>query len=152
MRKGKKKLIKLINEIINYSSDIKELISYSFKENFKDKEIPNEYIEDKTKELEQYLKEGKALLFCCFDNEILCGMAWCHDIDRFEKRIHIANIAVKPEYRNKGYGSLLIKEIEKYAYENNYSGIDLMVTVSNENSVNFYKKNGFIEERFLMKK
>ena len=54
--------------------------------------------------------------------------------------------------RNQGIGSLLMEEAERYAKKSNYDGIDLFVTENNITAVNFYQKNGYQIERYLLKK
>jgi ribosomal-protein-alanine N-acetyltransferase len=53
----------------------------------------------------------------------------------------ILNFAVYEEFRNKGIGDLLYKEVERIAV----GIISLEVRVSNKNAIKFYKKRGFIE-------
>ena len=45
-----------------------------------------------------------------------------------------------------------MEEAERYAKKSNYDGIDLFVTENNITAVNFYQKNGYQIERYLLKK
>ena len=54
-------------------------------------------------------------------------------------RIEIEYIIVSHDYRKKGIGTLLIKELEK----NNIKNITLEVRESNSAAIEFYKKNGY---------
>ena len=56
---------------------------------------------------------------------------------------YIVNIAVLPEYRNKGYGYIITNELIKYCEENKFSFITLEVRVSNYTAINLYEKLGF---------
>ena len=52
-------------------------------------------------------------------------------------------IAIKPEYQGKGFGSLLVNEIEREAYK---SKVDLLIaTTTRENTISqkFFRKHGF---------
>lgn len=55
-------------------------------------------------------------------------------------RIEIEYIIVSNDYKRKGIGTKLLKEIEK----NNINSISLEVRVGNETAINFYKNNGYI--------
>lgn len=56
---------------------------------------------------------------------------------------HILNIAIHPEYRNKGYGSLLLKFSLDYLYKNSGKVMTLEVRRSNIQAIALYKKFGF---------
>lgn len=56
---------------------------------------------------------------------------------------HITNIAISPEYREKGYGKELVKDILKFCENNNINSITLEVRESNEAAINLYEKFGF---------
>ncbi len=65
----------------------------------------------------------------------------------------IYSLAVNPDYRKKGIGSLLIKHAENELIKLNCPKINLQVLPSNKDVVNFYKKNGYnLEERIHMGK
>ena len=57
----------------------------------------------------------------------------------------IAKIAIKKEYRNKGFAVELIKEIEKDCYIKKVINLTLEVRKSNVKAINLYKKCGFKE-------
>lgn len=57
----------------------------------------------------------------------------------------ITNLAVLPDYRNKGIASQLLRLIEDFAFNEKLSFITLEVRESNYNAIKLYKKNGFKE-------
>ena len=57
--------------------------------------------------------------------------------------IHLNNIAVKKDYRNKGLGKKLLDYIIKYGVENYFTRITLEVRESNKEALNLYYKYGF---------
>lgn len=74
-----------------------------------------------------------------------------NDLNFFNKitqpiiRFHIMSIGVLPQYRKKGYASLLIKQLkthiqEKYKYSIKMS---LFVLTNNEGAIKLYEKNKF---------
>lgn len=65
----------------------------------------------------------------------------------------IYSLAINPEYRKKGIGSLLLKYAENELKKLNCPKISLQILTSNKEIVDFYKKNGYsIEERISMGK
>ena len=57
--------------------------------------------------------------------------------------IHITNVAIAPEHRGKGYGTVLIKDMLKYARDKGFNHMTLEVRVSNVVAIALYKKFGF---------
>jgi GNAT superfamily N-acetyltransferase len=53
---------------------------------------------------------------------------------------HIDNIASHPDYRNRGFASLILKVLEDDARNN---GLDYAELLSLHTSISFYKKNGY---------
>ena len=56
---------------------------------------------------------------------------------------HITNVAVHPDYRRKGYGTLLIKSLIQYAMDNGIEALTLEVRVSNTAAISLYESLGF---------
>lgn len=56
---------------------------------------------------------------------------------------HILNVAIHPEYRNKGFGSLLIKFSLDYLVKNSGKVMTLEVRKSNIHAIALYRKFGF---------
>lgn len=59
---------------------------------------------------------------------------------------HITNIAIHPEYRDRGIGDKLIKMIIEMVRENGLKSITLEVRDSNQQAIYLYEKNGFTIE------
>jgi len=55
----------------------------------------------------------------------------------------ITNIAVKEEYRKKGYGKLLLETLLNECKKQNTEYVHLEVRVSNDSAINLYKSYGF---------
>ena len=60
----------------------------------------------------------------------------------------ITNVAVMPEYRQMGIGSLLMEKLIEIAEEKQMTGITLEVKISNYNAQKLYIKYGFKPEGF----
>lgn len=59
--------------------------------------------------------------------------------------VDIIYICIKENFRNKGYGSKLMKALIDFCQENNIKNITLEVNKYNENAILFYEKFGFLE-------
>lgn len=55
----------------------------------------------------------------------------------------ITNVAITPEYQNKGIGRLMMKEIIKISQERKANAMTLEVRPSNERAIHLYKSLGF---------
>ncbi len=65
----------------------------------------------------------------------------------------IYSMAVDPDYRKKSIGSLLLKHAENELKKLDCPKINLQVITSNNEVIDFYKKNGYsVEERISMGK
>lgn len=58
---------------------------------------------------------------------------------------HITNIAIHPEYRGYGYGSILLEDMIDTAKRNGIKDMTLEVRVNNSSAIGLYKKYGFTE-------
>jgi len=67
--------------------------------------------------------------------------------NNFSKMGHIEDVVILKEYREKGYGTLLMKELIKISKENNCYKIILNCNTEN---IDYYKKMGFIEKGIEM--
>ncbi len=95
-----------------------------------DKSMINRYLEQST-------------IFVLYDNDILTSICAVMKID--SDTVEIKNLATYPEYQNKGYASSLL-EFVCNRYKENFKTV-ILGTGENENTINFYKKRGFIQTR-----
>lgn len=58
---------------------------------------------------------------------------------------HITNVAVHPEYRGMGLGTMIMRDIIEYAGRNNVNAMTLEVRTGNISARKLYKKFNFIE-------
>ena len=65
-----------------------------------------------------------------------------------DKRVYLSRMIVKPEYRNKGIGGMMLELLINKAKEMGYSEISLGVDLDNQNAVHLYNKFGFTEVVF----
>ncbi|MEX2738998.1 MAG: GNAT family N-acetyltransferase [Candidatus Wukongarchaeota archaeon] len=76
-------------------------------------------------------------IMACIDSKIV-GVGRLHF--NTEKEAQIRYMAIEEEYRRKGVGSLILKELEKRAKE---KGAEHIVLNAREKAVKFYKKHDY---------
>lgn len=60
------------------------------------------------------------------------------------KDCHITNIAVDPNFQNKGIGTFFLEEGKLFALENDCTRLSLEVRVSNRDAQRLYRRFGFV--------
>ncbi len=78
------------------------------------------------------------------DGEILGGIFAHEKIWWNNTEIFVEEMFVKPEQQGKGYGSMLLQQVEKYIKTKGLAGMTLL-TNKYAPAPKFYKKNGFEE-------
>ncbi|MEX0569134.1 MAG: ribosomal protein S18-alanine N-acetyltransferase [Candidatus Njordarchaeota archaeon] len=112
-------------------------------------EIENlSFIEPYSKELLLMLILSVAIFLVAEYHKKIVGYI-CASIEIYDGPCgHIISIAVHPNYRRKGIGSALIKELINRLKKIDIKMVYLECRVSNEAAIEFYKKHGFeIKER-----
>lgn len=61
----------------------------------------------------------------------------------YQKKLYLADLAVRPDCRQMGIATKLLKQVEDYAVANNYQEIYLHVAVHNEPARQLYMKHGY---------
>lgn len=74
------------------------------------------------------------------DGNIIGGTR-CVIVDR--QIANIGFVSITKDYRNMGYGSLLMDRCSKYLRQNGIRTVRLSVSGKNQGAINFYKKLGF---------
>ena len=77
-------------------------------------------------------------------NEIMGGIFAHEKVWWNNSEIFVEEMFIKPEQQRKGYGSMLIGQIEKYVTEKGLAGITLS-TSKYAPAPAFYRKNGFAD-------
>jgi RimJ/RimL family protein N-acetyltransferase len=63
--------------------------------------------------------------------------------------LYLGGVAIAPNATGKGYGSLLMQAIIKFAKEHHYKRIELTVATHNTTAIHLYQKMGFVQEGIL---
>ena len=87
------------------------------------------------------------------DGNIVIGYAYLAEFNPRTSYNITANLSIylKPDIESKGYGTMLLKEIEKLAREQNIINIISIITEENTYSVKFHLKHDFREVGVLDK-
>lgn len=67
-------------------------------------------------------------------------------------RAYISDLFVKPEFRRRGIGTLLVNELLKYFRENGVKFVYVDVYSRNDSALRFWEKNGFDTESVTLVK
>lgn len=73
----------------------------------------------------------------------ICGFVAYYANDFTTKEAYISMIAVLPPYRKSGYGKSLLNFVIQEVREKKMKSVCLEVEKSNNNAIEFYKKNSF---------
>ncbi len=105
---------------------------------------PNDFLT-----LVNYLKNSIFLVAENEDEEIIGFIVGQIRYIQISKYGHVMSIAVDSEFRRRGIGTALMKELTKKFNEKNIHQIKLEVRVSNIPALNLYKKLGFKKKKII---
>ena len=89
--------------------------------------------------------DGNIIATCCL--QIIEYLPQCNDNG---KQGFVCNVYTNKEYRNKGIQTALLKEVIKFAVDNNLCELNL--STSSDTAISLYKKCGFKFDDWAMKK
>jgi len=103
-------------------------------------------IEEQRKNIKEGIKKG-VLTFVLEDNKKLVGYVWGNVFSGNRKKhcMYLA-VAVLQGYTGKGYGTKLMKTLEKHAINNGITRLELEVSKKNKVAISLYQKIGFEAE------
>lgn len=132
-------------EIVFAEREDCEDILYFIKELAKYEKLENEVIAD-LKTLEYWLFDKKIaeVLFAVENDEKVGFALFFHNFSTFLGRagIYLEDLYIKEEYRGKGYGTALFKELARIAAERECGRLEWWCLDWNKNSIDFYLSNG----------
>ncbi len=120
--------------ILNF---IKELAEYE--------KLSDQVVADEKTLLRWIFIENKAEVIFALENGVEVGFAlFFHNFSTFLGRagIYLEDLFVKPEYRKRGHGKALIKELARIAVERGCGRLELSCLDWNKPSIDFYLSLG----------
>ena len=94
----------------------------------------------------KWIVDGKGYHFgkiACLNDEII-GVLLCYTKSKGRNIAYISNLAVAKQYRRRGVGSTLMRELKEfYRPQKDIEAIELGVGITNSIALKFYLKQGF---------
>ncbi len=92
--------------------------------------------------IDEIVNNSTAVYFCALSDNMAIGYGGMWQV---LDEGHITNIAVHPQFRQNGVGSMLMEELLKEAQTRGITSLTLEVRKSNESAKSLYRKYGFEE-------
>lgn len=108
--------------------------------------------EDLKNDLVNMLNNPEEMILVANLNNIIVGYVAFVYKKRATKYVWIDEIIVDEKYKKHGYGTKLIREVEKYASINNCKRVELNCWAFNEEALKFYEKLGFTSQKVVLEK
>jgi len=138
----------MADDCLKYRDDIEVLLQEVYAINLPASNMSMDRCGQMAAELVDYLNNDSAVLFGAFENGDFAGFLWAYPRNiGSERRLHLNHIILKSQYRKKSFGNALLRELENYAVNNEFAGIELLCTISNIDAMRFYERDGFVAER-----
>lgn len=104
---------------------------------------------DKSVNISDYSSKifNKAVLFECWDDNVLVGLVAAYFNDFENKLAYITNVSVLEEYFGNGIASNLIKSCINYGIEKKFCKIILEVGKENFSAISLYNKYNFKKKK-----
>lgn len=94
--------------------------------------------------LSRIYPDSNSVIKWCYiinENNINIGSIWLEKVD--ENILKLGIFIAEEKYRNKGFGTLVIKEMLDIAKLNNYKAVTLNVRITNHRAIKTYQNIGF---------
>ncbi len=112
-----------------------------------------EEAEAKIDEFIAYLEKDECIGYGLFHENRVCGYIWAYPHQfREERRMYISEIHIEENYRNRGYGKMLLEAVEAKAKEKGLGALYLHAEADNKSAIRLYESCGYIEERIQLRK
>lgn len=147
-----KVIIKKVNttDLDKFKNEIKELIKQVWLVSFPNFKLDQDFLEERLSKIRQYLENDEGIIIGAFENNTIIGYIWFFKTD--SNRLHINEFVVSNRFRGEGIGTMLMAEVYKVAEKFGINQIELKVSNSNKNAVEFYQHKNFEIERYLLVK
>lgn len=103
-------------------------------------QLPLNDIMTKENFFDEFKQKNRYYFVIILDN-MLIGYIGLYEYD---DDLNIIGIAIKEQFQQKGFGSMLIEFVKQFAKEKNKKSLSLEVDQNNKKAMNFYKNKGFV--------
>ncbi len=141
-----------IEKDINSLAEMRWIHSYDENSNFNISK--EEFLKECSVFLKNAMEMGNWVYWIAEDNGDIIANIYIQRIKKVPKphKLHaeigyITNVHTKEEYRNKGVGTKLLKEVVEWSKT---SGIELLFLWPSKKSVPFYEREGFLEQNEII--
>ncbi|UTT43138.1 GNAT family N-acetyltransferase [Exiguobacterium aurantiacum] len=86
--------------------------------------------------------------YVCFQERVSEANAFRQAV----RTLYVHQISINPEAKRKGYGRLIMDEVERYAITHGFLSIELDYWTANEGAAAFYERVGFRAKRQIVVK
>ena len=112
----------------------------------------NKSNEELRNNLTEMINNPDELIFVIDDDKEIIGYVALQFKNKVTKSIWIDEIVIDNNYRNKGYGKMLVDKVYAYAKKNKCKRVELNCWCFNSNAIDFYDKLGFSKQRIVYEK
>ena len=129
-------------------NDLEEILKLQYLAYISEAELLDDFnigpLHQKLEEVQEEYKNGIILKAINSNNKIICSIRGFIK----DNTLYIRKLIVNPSFENKGIGSSLLNEIEKYG---NFSRAELFTSSKSPKNLYFYNKNGYnsFKEEFI---
>ena len=93
--------------------------------------------------LQELIDHKRFLGYTLWENDALLGVVLAHMKNHYRgEEIVVDELFISLDCQRKGYGMMLMEEVEKYAKENSFISVTLLTGVG-MSAFNFYEKRGY---------
>lgn len=142
-----------LEEIKKNKKFIINLLEDNYKLNFPGLYNSYKFAVDSFNDMLNFSENNTAIIIAAFKDNIIVGFVWAYKRDFLdERKIHINHIVIDTEFRGNGIGTKLINAIEIICRDCDVKKIELITTLSNKKTIEFYNSNGFLPTRIYLEK
>ena len=140
-------------DLIDNKYAILSLLEDNYKINFSGIKNFTEVVTNNYNDMVRFNKDGSAILIGAYSNGTIVGFLWAHrNVFLGERRVHLAHIVVKSNFRRNSVGTQLLHELEKISQFEEINKIELMASIENEQTIEFYKSMNYRVSRVQLEK
>lgn len=139
------------SDIRNNQQAFSDLFISVYHVNFPDGEFTNNFGYERVQDILGYIEDKSAIVYGAFEDDRLAGFIWGYTRRISEEiRIHVPVLVVNKQHQRKGVARRLMEMMKSYCHDNSIFTIEVMVSSTNNDALEYYEKVGFKETRKLL--